>query len=34
MSGDSSAEARSSETTAYNNKGSAVDQACAELAGK
>lgn len=34
MSGDSSAEARSSETTAYNNKGSAVDQAFAELAGK
>ena len=34
MSGDSSAEARSSETTAYNNKGSAVDKAFAELAGK
>ena len=34
MSGDSSAEARSSETRAYNNKGSAVDNAFAELAGK
>jgi hypothetical protein len=34
MSGDSSAEARSSETRAYSNKGSAVDDAFADLAGK